>query len=183
MPYEPIPDLASLSLAQIAKLAAARKLPPVDQWHPEKTGDSEMQIMADGRWFHQGGEIKRPAMIRAFSSLLRKDENDSYCLVTPHEKLSIIVDDAPFIAVEMQSEGAGKERKLAFRLNTDDLVIAGPDHAIELRPLPYLHVRNGLWAKLSRPVYYEMAELALDEGLDPPSLYSNGLLFPIGEAI
>lgn len=181
MPYDPLPELSSLSLAQIAELAAQRKFPPVEQWQPEKSGDSEMRIAADGRWYHQGGEITRPAMIRAFSTLLRLDA-DGYALVTPQEKLSIEVEDAPFLAVEVQSEGAGKERSLAFRLNTDDLVIAGPRHEIELRPLPYLHVRAGLWAKLARPVYYELAELALDEGHDPPGAWSSGVFFPISAA-
>jgi uncharacterized protein len=181
MPYDP-PDLASLSLAQIAELVAERKLPPVSQWRPEKTGDSEMRIAADGRWYHQGGEITRPAMIRAFSSLLRREADGGYSLVTPHERLSIIVEDAPFIAVEMQSEGERETRKLAFRLNSDDLVIAGPEHEIEMRPLPYLQVRAELWAKLGRPVYYELAELALDEGHDPPGLWSNGQFFAIGSA-
>jgi uncharacterized protein len=182
MPYEPIPNLSELSLTQIAELAAARKLPPVAQWQPEKCGDSEMQILADGRWYHQGGEIKRPAMVRAFSSLLRRENDGSYWLVTPHEKLSINVEDAPFIVVEMQSEGVAEQRKLGFRLNTDDLVIAGPGNVIELRPLPYLHVRDGLWAKLARPVYYEMAEIALNEGHVPPGLFSNAMFFPIGDA-
>lgn len=181
MPYDPPPELASLSLAEIADLAAARKLPPVSQWNPEKCGDSEMRIAGDGRWYHQGGEITRPAMVRAFSTLLRRD-GGVYWLVTPQEKLSIAVEDAPFIAVEVQSEGGQANRNLAFRLNCDDLVIAGPDHAIEARPLPYLHVRDGLWAKLARPVYYELAELALDEGYDPPGLYSNGIFFPIGSS-
>lgn len=182
MPYDPPPDLASLSLAQIAALAAERKLPPVEQWKPERDGDSEMRIAADGRWYHQGGEITRPAMVRAFSSLLRIEENGGYSLVTPHERLSIVVEDAPFIAVEMQSEGEGETRILAFRLNTDDLVIAGHEHEVELRPLPYLHVRAELWAKLARPVYYELAELALDEGNDPPGLWSGGAFFPLGAA-
>ncbi len=181
MPYEPPPELSSLSLTQIAKLAAQRKLPPVEQWAPEKAGDSEMRIAADGRWYHQGGEITRPAMIRAFSTLLRRDA-EGYALATPQERLSIEVEDAPFMAVELAHEGTGKDRKLAFRLNTDDLVVVGPGHAIELRPLPYLHVRAGLWAKLARPVYYELAELALDEGHDPPGLWSNGMFFPIGSA-
>jgi uncharacterized protein len=182
MPYDPPPALASLSLAQIAELVAERKLPPVSQWQPEKTGDSDMRIAADGRWYHQGGEITRPAMVRAFSTLLRNDR-DGYWLVTPQEKLSIEVEDAPFIAVEMQSEGKGNARKLAFRLNSDDLVIAGPEHAIELRPLPYLHVRDSLWAKIARPVYYELAEAALDENQTPPGVWSNGTYFPIGDVV
>jgi hypothetical protein len=182
MPYDPPPDLASLSLGQIGELVAQRKLPPVDLWNPEKAGDSEMRIAADGRWYHQGGEITRPAMVRAFSSLLRRETDGDYGLVTPQERLSIEVEDAPFIAVEMQSEGERETRKLAFRLNTDDLVIAGQEHQIELRPLPYLHVRAGLWAKLARPVYYELAELALNEEHHPPGLWSEGVFFPIGAA-
>jgi uncharacterized protein len=183
MPYDPLPDLASLSLSQIADLAAARKLPPVSEWQPEKSGDSEMRIATDGRWYHQGGEITRPAMVRAFSLLLRRESDSSYWLVTPYERLLIIVEDAPFLAVEMQGEGEGEARKLAFRLNTDDLVIAGPTHIIEMRPLPYLHVRDGLWAKIARPVYYELAELALAEGHDPAGVWSNGSFFALGADI
>ncbi|HEV7234448.1 MAG TPA: DUF1285 domain-containing protein, partial [Sphingorhabdus sp.] len=97
------------------------------------------------------------------------------------QKLKIEVDDAPFVAVEIQSEGAGPDRKLAFRLNSDDLVVATPDNPIELRGgLPYLHVRSGLWAKLSRAAFYELAELALAEGAQPPSIWSGGVEFPIG---
>jgi hypothetical protein len=183
MPYEPPPELASLSLSEIAKLVTDRKLPPVDQWHPATTGDSEMRIAADGRWFHQGGEIRRPAMVRAFSSLLRRDDDGSFWLVTPHERLSIEVEDAPFIAVELRNEGAGQRREIAFRLNSDDLVITDADHGLEFGPLPYIHVRDGLWAKLARPVYYELAELALAENNDPLGLWSNGSFFPIGQVI
>lgn len=180
MPYD-APDLANLSLDEIARLVAERKLPPVTRWQPEKSGDSEMRIAADGRWYHQGGEITRPAMIRAFSSLLRCDADGSHWLVTPLERLAIAVEDAPLIAVEVQIEGSGKARNLAFRLNSDDLVIAGPDHTIELRGgLPYLHVRDGLWAKLARPVYYELAELALDESPARPGLFSGGIFFSVG---
>lgn len=184
MPYD-APDLSKLSLGEIAELAAQRKLPPVKDWKPEASSDSLMQITADGRWFHDGGEITRPAMIRAFSTLLRREEDGRHWLVTPYEKQSIIVDDAPFVAVELRSEGEGGARKLAFRLNTDDLVVAGADHAIELRgaeALPYLHVRDGLWAKLARPVYYELAELALGESPDAPALWSDGVEFAIGAA-
>lgn len=182
MPYD-APDLSKLSLGEIAELAAQRKLPPVKDWKPETSSDSLMQITADGRWFHDGGEITRPAMIRAFSSLLRREDDGSHWLLTPYEKQSIIVDDAPFVAVELLSEGEGEMRKLAFRLNTDDLVVAGPDHGIELRgpdALPYLHVRDSLWAKLARPTYYELVELALAENPDKPSLWSDGAQFAIG---
>ncbi|MFN3618928.1 DUF1285 domain-containing protein [Sphingorhabdus sp.] len=177
MPYE-APDLANLTLTDIANLVAARKLPPVENWEPATTGDSEMHIAADGKWFHQGGEITRPTMIRAFSSLLRRDADGRHWLVTPQQKLSIRVEDAPFIAVELQTEGEGNNRVLAFRLNSDDLVVADADHLIEMRGgLLYLHVRAGLWAKLARPVYYELANLALAENPESPSIWSKGVQF------
>lgn len=180
MPYDP-PDLANLSLSEIAELVAARKLPSVQDWQPTKSGDSEMCIGADGRWFHQGGEITRPAMIRAFSSLLLRDCEGRHWLVTPLEKLAITVEDVPFMAVEVHSEGSGEERSLAFRLNSDDLVVTGPQHPLELRGgLPYLHVRDRLWAKLARPVYYELAELAIAEHPANPGLWSQGAYFAIG---
>ena len=177
MPYE-APDLAKLSLSDVAELVAARKLPPVESWEPANTGDSEMRIAADGKWFHQGGEITRPAMIRAFSSLLRRDADGKHWLVTPQQKLSIIVDDAAFMAAELQSEGDGQNRTLAFRLNSDDLVFADAEHQIEMREgLLYLHVRGGMWAKLARPVYYELANLALAENPESPCVWSKGAQF------
>jgi uncharacterized protein len=179
MPYNPPPELATLDLAGIAQLVAERKLPPVESWNPAKSGDSEMRIAADGRWFHQGREIRRPAMVRAFSSLLRREADGSYHLVTPQERLSIAVEDAPFIAVECQREGEGPKSTFAFRLNTDDLVIAGPEHGIEARPFPYLHVRGNLWAKFSRPVYYELAEIALAEIPETPGIWSSGSFFAL----
>ncbi len=188
MPYTPPPELASLSLSEIAELAEAQKLPPVDQWEPQETGDSEMRIAADGTWFHQGSPINRPAMVRAFSTLLRHEKDNSYALVTPYQKLHIQVEDAPFVAVEMESEGEGQDRKLAFRLNTDHLVVADDWHKLSFPKAepkqqqdgrPYLHVRGGLEAVLARPVYYELAEHALADDLDPFGLWSHGAFFPI----
>jgi len=174
--------MASLSIAEIAEMAAAQKLPPVDQWDPQDTGDSEMRIAADGTWYHQGDPIKRPAMVRAFSSILRREADDSYALVTPYQKLSIIVEDAPFSAVELESNGSGADRTLAFRLNTDHLVVADADHPLRFgtdKPQPYLQVRKGLEAVLARPVYYQLAELALDEAADPLGIWSAGTFFPM----
>jgi hypothetical protein len=183
MPYE-APDLAKLTLSDIAELVAARKLPPVGSWEPATTGDSDMRIASDGKWFHQGGEITRPAMVRAFSSLLRRDADGRYWLVTPQQKLSIIVEDAPFIAVELQSEGEGSERSLAFRLNSDDLIFADTEHIIEMRGgLLYVHVRGGMWAKLARPVYYELANLALAENPEDPNIWSKGVQFPLASPV
>ncbi|MEO7248283.1 MAG: DUF1285 domain-containing protein [Novosphingobium sp.] len=165
MPYDPPPDLAALSLAEIAALVAARKLPPLGQWHPAQTGDSEMRIAADGQWFHQGGAITRPAMVRAFASLLMRDEAGHHWLVTPAEKLSIAVDDAAFVAVDVVQQGDA----LAFRLNTDDTVIAGADHPIRAAgdpdvPALYLAVRHGCEARLNRSTYAQLIDLALAGG-------------------
>ena len=180
----PPADLASLGLADIARLADERKLPPVEQWDPSHCGDSAMRIARDGTWYHEGSPIGRPAMVRLFSTILRREPDGRFVLVTPVEKLDILVEDAPFVAVEVKSEGSGRERALAFRLNTGDLVIAGPDHPLRLEdhddgPHPYLRVRPGLEARLARPVYYELAELALEEGAEPAGLWSKGVFFPL----
>jgi uncharacterized protein len=178
----PAPDLSAMSLAEVAKALAEQRLPPVDQWHPTHCGDSEMRIARDGTWFHQGSPIGREAMVRLFSTILRREADGSYVLVTPGEKLDIIVEDAPFIAVEVKSEGNGKARKLTFRLNTADLIVAGPDHRLRFAETPYLHVRGGMDAKIARPVYYELANIALEESNDPNGLWSNGVFFPMATA-
>ena len=181
-------DFAQISLAEAAELLAARKLPPVEQWHPEREGDSFMEIRADGSWFHEGGRINRPAMVKLFSTILRREADGSHVLVTPAEKLSIAVEDTPFRAVEMKSEGEGKARKLVFRLDTDDLVMAGPDHPLSFgndpdSPDPRLHVRgalgNALEARIDRALYYEIVEMALADQSDPPAIWSNGAHFPL----
>jgi hypothetical protein len=167
MPYEPPPHLASLSLAQVAEQVASRKLPPLASWNPQQSGDSKMQIMRDGRWFHDGGEIKRPAMIRAFASLLTRDKTGQHWLVTPFEKLTIEVEDAAFIATDCQAIEDG----LAFHLNSDDLVVAGPDNPIMARgdaeaPALYVAVRNGCEARLNRSTYEQLANIALAKPFD-----------------
>lgn len=167
MPYEPPPELAGLTLAQIAEQVAARKLPPVESWAPERSGDSEMRIAVDGRWCHQGGEITRTAMVRAFAGLLTRDETGQHWLVTPFEKLTIDVEDAPFIATDVSRADGG----LAFRINTDELVIAGPDNPLRAAGSPdtpaiYLMVRRGCEARLNRSTYAQLAEIALARGDD-----------------
>ena len=181
---DPLPDLSTLSLTDIARLVEADKLPPVDRWNPAHCGDSEMRIARDGTWFHQGSPIGRIAMVRLFSRILRREPDDSYVLVTPVEKLDIAVEDAPFVAVEMKAEGEGRAMRLAFRLNTGDLVTAGPAHGLRFAtgedgPRPYLHVRAGLEALIARPVYYGLAELALASDADPAGVWSDGAFFAI----
>ena len=165
MPYVPPPELAELSLSEIGALVEARKLPPVEQWQPARSSDSRMRIAADGRWFHDGDEIRRPAMVRAFSSLLMRDEAGAHWLVTPHERQAIAVDDAAFIAIDVKRQDGA----LVFRLNTDDFVIAGRDHPIRARgdretPALYVAVRHGTEARLNRSTYAQLVEIALEAG-------------------
>lgn len=182
MPMEPPLDLSAMSLAQIAQALADKKLPPVERWNPAHCGSSDMRIARDGTWFHQGTPIGRETMVRLFASILRREDDGRFVLVTPTEKLDIAVEDAPFVAVEVKSEGTKKRRRLAFRLNTGDLVVAGAKTALRFAqsddgPTPYLHVRGGLEARLVRPVFYELAEIALAEGGDPPGVWSAGAFF------
>jgi hypothetical protein len=182
MPMPPPPDFSSLSLAEIARLAEENRLPPVEAWNPSHCGDSEMRIGRDGTWYHQGSPIGRVAMVRLFATILRRESDGSYVLVTPVEKLDIAVEDAPFVAVEMKAEGADEAMRLAFRLNTGELVNAGPAHGLRFAeredgPRPYLHVRGGLEALVARPVYYQLAEIALSNDSNPPGIWSNGTFF------
>lgn len=181
MPMAPIPeDLSGLSLADIARLAGDKRLPPVDKWDPSHCGDSEMRIARDGTWFHQGSPIGRPAMVQLFSTILRREPDGGFVLVTPVEKLAIEVEDAPFLAVELKSEGEGEGRTLAFRLNTGELVVAGPENKLRFDAgHPYLQVRAGLEASVVRPVYYELAEIALAEAAEPPGVWSKGAFFAL----
>jgi len=179
----PLTDLAGLSLAEIARAAAERRLPPVESWNPTRCGDSHMRIARDGTWFHEGAPIAREAMVRLFATILRREADGSYVLVTPAEKLDIAVEDAPFVAVELKSEGERETRALAFRINTGEAVIAGPDHPLKLEGgQPYIGLRKGIDARIARPVYYELAELALAEANVPPGLWSGGTFFALEAA-
>ncbi|MFQ3595736.1 MAG: DUF1285 domain-containing protein [Sphingomonadaceae bacterium] len=183
------PGFGTLSLAEIAKAAAEKRLPPVDSWNPQHCGDSDMIIRRDGTWLHAGTPIGRPALVRLFATILRREPDGSYVLVTPVEKLSIAVEDAPLLAVEVRSEGRGPERQLGFRLATDELVMAGPANPLRFAvdadgtPRPYLHVRgrigNGIEALVGRNAFYDLAEWALNEadGNGPVGLWSGGAFF------
>jgi hypothetical protein len=175
------------NVAVAAKQAPGRGLPPVHLWNPAHSGEIDIVIRRDGSWFHDGGRIGREALVRLFSTVLRKDP-DGYWLVTPVEKMRITVEDAPFVAVRVDREG----EVLKFETNVGDVVEAGPDHPIRveidphtLEPRPYLHVRRGLEALIARPVYYELVEMA-EERQTPqgPTLgvASNGAWFAIGPA-
>ena len=177
-------DLAGQSLDNLAARISERSLPPVERWNPEHCGDSEMRIARDGTWYHQGSPIGREAMVRLFSTVLRREPDGGHVLVTPVEKLSIQVESTAFRALAMMMEGTGEARRIAFALDSGDAVIAGPDHPLGVietseGPSPRLAVRHGLEAELARPLYYELADIALAEGHDPPGIWSDGAFFPL----
>ena len=172
-------ELQGIGLAELQRMIDERRLPPVDRWNPERCGHSEMRIARDGTWYHQGAPIERPAMVRLFSTVLRREPDGRHMLVTPVEKLEIEVEGTAFRAVEMSSDGEGRERTIAFRLDSGDAVILGPDHPLSLAPSPRILVRHGLEAELSRPVYYELAEIALADDREPRGVWSQGAFFAL----
>lgn len=143
--------------------------PPLENWDPPFSGVIDIRIAGDGRWFHEGDEIVRFELVKLFASILRYEDDRGYVLVTPVEKWQIEVEDAPFIAVAMASRREAGQDCLFFVTNVGDEVCAGVDHPIVLRSdagqsKPYIHVRDGLQARLSRPVYYELADIAVEHG-------------------
>jgi hypothetical protein len=173
-----------------------RGLPPVERWNPPFCGDIDMKIAADGTWFYQKTPIGRLALVKLFASVLKR-EGDSYFLVTPVEKVGIVVEDAPFLAVEMKTvemkTSAGEAgRVLEFRTNVDDWVAAGPGHALrfEQQPAtgglkPYLHVRRELWAKVTRALFYDLVALGEEREVAGKAMFgvaSGGEFFAMAEA-
>lgn len=164
-------------------------LPPVHLWNPPFCGDLDMRIARDGSWYYLGTPIGRPAMVRLFSTVLRRD-GDDYFLVTPVEKVGIQVEDAPFVAVRLEVEGQGEAQVLRFFTNVEDEVEAGPEHPLRFEidpqtqePAPYVHVRANLEALIHRNVFYQLVDLAVPCEKDGDAwlgVWSNGQCFPIG---
>lgn len=179
-------DKAGDLLQQIP--ASKGGLPPVHLWNPPFCGDIDMRIARDGSWHYLGTPIGRPAMVRLFSTILRRD-GDAYFLVTPVEKVGIQVDDAPFVAVDMHAEGEGEVQCLRFVTNVEDEVLAGCEHPLRFaldaqsgEPSPYLHVRANLEALIHRNVFYRLVELAVPREIDGQpwlGVWSAGVFFPI----
>lgn len=183
MPELPI-GLASLQ----RELAAGRKLPPVEKWSPAHCGEIDIRIARDGTWFHQGAPVARRELVRLFSTILRREAEDYY-LVTPAEKMRIQVEDAPFLAVLLDVRGLNRDQRLVFTTNVGDEVTADLEHRIRVEstgdsgvPAPYLHVRAGLEARISRNVFYQLADIAVpgeDDFAGSLGVWSGGLFFPI----
>lgn len=173
-------------------LGRSRKgAPPVELWDPPYCGDLDMRIAADGTWFYLKTPIGRPALVRLFASVLKR-EGDRYFLVTPVEKCGIRVDDAPFLAVELNIAGGKAGRILNFRTNVDDWIACGPQHVLRFEPetgtgglKPYLHVRRNLWAKVTRSLFFDLVELGEERDVDGTAMFgvaSDGAFFPMAPA-
>lgn len=185
-PPDPDPDPAALA----TQLQSERPLPPVERWNPPFSGDMDVRIARDGTWYHEGAPFQRETLVRLFASILRRDEDGHHYLVTPVEKWRIRVDDAPFLAVRLDAFGEGDNQSLRFTTNVGDTVTAGPDHplVVEYRdpggePAPYVHIRGGLRALLSRAVFVELVELgeerSTSDGRDY-GVWSQGQFFQLG---
>jgi uncharacterized protein len=170
--------------ALIAAIEQRGGPPPVDRWNPAHCGHSNMRIARDGSWYHEGCPIERPAMVRLFSSVLRREPDGSHVLVTPVEKLIIDVETTAFRATQMTMADEREERRIGLTLDSGDALIVGPAHRLSVAqtpdgPSPRVTVRFGLEAELARPLYYELAEIALAEGHQPPGVWSDGAFFAL----
>jgi hypothetical protein len=195
MTAKPRQPAALDAISAAARRESERGLPPVHLWNPPFCGDLDMRIASDGTWFYLGTPIGRLALVKLFASVLRRD-GDRYFLVTPVEKCGIVVDDAPFLAVEMrldpEPKGRGQGQVLRFRTNVDDWVACGPEHGLRFVTdpatqgiKPYLHVRRGLWAKIARPLLYDLVELGEERLIDGRPMFgvsSMGVFFAMAPA-
>jgi uncharacterized protein len=179
------------AIAGAAKEAVRRGPPPVHMWNPPFCGDLDMRIASDGTWFYLKTPIGRPALVKLFASVLKR-EGDSYFLVTPVEKCGIVVEDAPFLAVELKLERDDRGRTLHFRTNVDDWIVCGIDHALRFEReietgglKPYLHVRRNLWAKVTRALFYDLVELGEERDIGGKRMFgvmSAGEFFAMAAA-
>ena len=182
-------DAAGLEALVARATRAGKGLPPVERWNPPFCGDLDMEIKRDGTWFYLGTPIGRMPLVQLFSTVLRKDEDGNTYLVTPVEKVGIRVEDAPFLAVEVNAGGEGTDQVLTFRTNVGDVVEAGPDNPLRFVDedgtdglKPYLLVRGRLEALVARPVMYELAELGEEIEVDGTLMFavrSKGAVFPV----
>jgi hypothetical protein len=178
------------SQAEPPQVESQVRLPPVHLWNPPFCGDLDMRIGSDGTWFYMGTPIGRPALVRLFSTILKR-EGGKHFLVTPVEKVGIRVDDAPFLAVEMRKETDGASNLLRFRTNVDDWVRCDAEHRLRFEAAadggltPYLHVRSDLWAKVTRALYYDLVDMGEERMIDGREMFgvaSAGEFFPMADA-
>lgn len=172
MSEDPAPDPTLSRLSAAIGGVPTRGLPPVERWDPPYCGAIDIRIAADGTWHHNGSPIRRDKLVKLFASILRREPDGRTVLVTPVESVGITVDDAAFVAVEMAVDGTGKGRRVSFRTNVDDLVSVDAEHALRFEEgsdgalKPYLHVRRGLWALVTRALTYDLVDLAEERVVD-----------------
>lgn len=186
------PDILKEIEAAQAESRGGRGLPPIHKWQPDKIVELDMRIHRDGRWDYQGSPIGRKRMVKLFSTVLRRDDDGEFYLVTPPEKLHIQVDDAPFIAVAMEVKGTGRDQVLIFTTNVGDITAAGPGAPLRMEidsetgePAPYVLVRDRLEALINRAVFYDLVELGVEEEVDGVlrfGVWSGGTFFPFADA-
>jgi hypothetical protein len=185
-------DTRIQGLEELIATQARSGTAPVEKWDPPYRGDIGLAIKADGTWLYQGTAIVRPALVKLFARVLRRDADGRTYLVTPAEKVDVVVDDAPFLAVEMEVRGEGPDQEIVFRTNVDDIVLCGPEHPLRFEQAadgglkPYVRVRGRLDALLTRALTYDLVECALacdapqDKGAgDQPGVWSGGVFFPV----
>lgn len=191
MNEDPVPDPTLSRLSDALGGLPKRGLPPVEQWSPPYCGLIDIRIAADGTWFHDGTPIRREKLVRLFATILRREPDGRTVLVTPVESVGITVEDAAFVAVEMAVDGSGDARRISFRTNVDDLVSVDSEHALRFEEgadgalKPYLHVRRGLWALVTRALTYDLVDLAEEGSLDGEAwlgLWAGGVFHPIAPA-
>jgi len=180
-----------MDIAELAARLEDQSWPPVHLWEPDFCGDMDLVIKSDGNWHYMGTPIGRKKLVRLFSTVLRLDADGEYYLVTPVEKLRIKVEDAPFLAVEMDVvKNESGQSRLVFRTNVDDIVAADSDHVIRVQvdpgtgePRPYVHVRAGMEALIARSVYYQLVDIATAterDGVEVLLVESDGVKFELG---
>jgi hypothetical protein len=188
--HSPAPGALARLVAALGPEGTRRGLPPVERWNPAYCGEIDLRIASDGSWHYNGSPIGRPALVRLFATILRKDP-ERYVLVTPVERVGITVEDVPFLAVEMALEGQGDTRQIAFRTNVDDLVTVGPDHPLRFERdatdgvKPYVRVRGDLWARLTRALALDLVALGEERATADGALFgvaAGGRFFPIAPA-
>jgi uncharacterized protein len=185
------PGIALARLVEAIGSEPARKgLPPVERWNPAYCGEIDMRIAQDGTWHYMGTPINRPALVRMFSTVLRKDP-ERYVLVTPVERVGIAVEDAPFLAVEMAVVGESENRQIAFRTNVDDLAQVGPDHPLRFEHdatggvKPYVRIRGDLWARATRSLAFDLIAMGEEREIAGAAIFgikAGGMFFPIAPA-
>mgnify|MGYP000108309947 CR=1 FL=1 len=186
------PADAANPLRGLGEVGKAKGLPPVEKWNPPFCGDIDMRIGADGNWYYMNSPIGRKPLVRLFSTVLRRDADGKYYLVTPVEKCGIRVDDAPFLAVSMEVEGEGEDQVIRFGTNVEDEVTVDGAHPLRFEIeqgtdglKPYVLVRGRLEALVNRPIFYDLVEagtVAKHGGEDWYGVWSSGRFWPMARA-